>query len=154
MRLVVLDVAFGFQITGENMKIFLDTEFTSFEDPKLISVGMVSEDGEEFYRELADGCELTECSMFVVAWVLPWLAEGLVGRNLSSLLGQHLDLVQHVCDVDKVFEKSREKRLLQALKTDSELLVRIPEQSDEMVSPLLPKSASMSHDGRNDNHQK
>jgi hypothetical protein len=32
--------------------IFLDTEFTSFQRPQLLSLGMVSQEGEEFYAEL------------------------------------------------------------------------------------------------------
>jgi len=33
-------------------KIFIDTEFTDFIDPQLISIGLVSEFGEEFYAEV------------------------------------------------------------------------------------------------------
>lgn len=32
--------------------IFLDTEFTNFQRPQLLSLGMVSQQGEEFYAEL------------------------------------------------------------------------------------------------------
>lgn len=32
--------------------VFIDTEFTDFLDPQLISIGLVAESGEEFYAEL------------------------------------------------------------------------------------------------------
>lgn len=55
------------------MLIFLDTEFTDFEDRDLISMAMVSDDGKhEFYAERYDfDGEL--CSEFVLYEVLPHL---------------------------------------------------------------------------------
>ena len=54
------------------MKIFFDTEFTDLSmDPRLISIGLISEDGREFYAELSevlaylDGNGLTD---------QPWIA--------------------------------------------------------------------------------
>ena len=37
------------------MLIFLDTEFTNFVRPNLISIALVSEDGQEFYAERTQG---------------------------------------------------------------------------------------------------
>lgn len=53
------------------MKIFLDTEFTDFVRPQLISLGMVSSDGKEFYAEIP--YRYDECSDFVRQAVLPLL---------------------------------------------------------------------------------
>ena len=54
------------------MLIFLDTEFTSFEEPYLVSAGLVA--GErELYFELA-GISAEICSPFVQATVLPLLS--------------------------------------------------------------------------------
>ena len=58
------------------MKVFFDTEFTSFglnSDMKLISAGFVAENGEEFYFELINHYEECECSSFVHEAVLPHL---------------------------------------------------------------------------------
>jgi hypothetical protein len=52
------------------MQVFLDTEFTQLQQPELISVGLVSELGHEFYAELAD-FPREKCSEFVRAEVLP-----------------------------------------------------------------------------------
>ena len=59
------------------MKLFLDTEFTDLiPGNKLISIALVSEDGEHFYAELTDTYELSDCSDFVKAHVLPYLKGG------------------------------------------------------------------------------
>lgn len=58
------------------MLFFLDTEYTGLRQcsPKLISLGMVSEDGRrEFYVELADTWQREDCSNFVGREVLPLL---------------------------------------------------------------------------------
>lgn len=54
------------------MRVFLDTEFTDFEDCELISIGMVSEDGREFYAERTD-YDRSKCNDFVKEIVLPLL---------------------------------------------------------------------------------
>lgn len=54
------------------MLIFLDTEFTKFKDPELISIALVAEGGSEFYAERSDYPE-ESCNEFVRATVLPLL---------------------------------------------------------------------------------
>lgn len=51
--------------------IFLDTEFTGFTNPKLISIGLSAETGEDFYAETDYVPE--ECSSFVLHTVIPLL---------------------------------------------------------------------------------
>lgn len=65
--------------------VFFDTEFTELGiDPKLISIGLVSEDGKRtFYAELADTYRLGDCSDFAREAVLP-LLEG--GAALMTML--------------------------------------------------------------------
>lgn len=55
--------------------IFFDTEFTSLDSdaPGLISIGLVAEDGQEFYRELLDTWDISDCSGFVRSVVLELL---------------------------------------------------------------------------------
>jgi len=55
------------------VRIFLDTEFTDFQNARLISVGLVAENGSEFYVELSDGWDREHCSQFVTDVVLPLL---------------------------------------------------------------------------------
>ena len=54
------------------MLVFLDTEFTSFVRPDLISIGLVAEEGREFYAERTD-YRKDDCSDFVRETVLPLL---------------------------------------------------------------------------------
>ncbi len=54
------------------MLIFLDTEFTDFIRSDLISIGLVGEDGREFYAERTDYNQ-NACSDFVHKTVLPLL---------------------------------------------------------------------------------
>lgn len=53
------------------LKIFIDTEFTDFLDPHLISLGMAAESGEEFYAEVP--YPDNACSAFVRETVIPLL---------------------------------------------------------------------------------
>jgi len=66
----------------KSLSVFFDTEFTQFRDvgrePKLISIGLVSDNGCEFYAELQDTYQKSDCSDFVVEVVLPLLD----GNNL------------------------------------------------------------------------
>lgn len=54
------------------MLVFLDTEFTNFTKPDLISLALVTEDGHEFYAERTD-YNSDDCSDFVQKTVQPLL---------------------------------------------------------------------------------
>jgi hypothetical protein len=62
------------RVISEIMRIFFDTEFTDFVDRDLISIGLVVEDGREFYAERND-IDLPKCSLFVRSIVLPQLGK-------------------------------------------------------------------------------
>ena len=55
------------------MMVFLDTEFTDFKDPQLISLGMVTEFDQEFYIEVP--YPTFHCSSFVNQVVIPLLGK-------------------------------------------------------------------------------
>jgi 3' exoribonuclease, RNase T-like len=66
------------------MRLFLDTEYTGYghSDPSLISLALVAEDGQrEFYVELSDTWDVSQCSTFVERYVLPLLD----GHKLSLI---------------------------------------------------------------------
>ena len=69
------------------MLIFLDTEFsTTYVVPRLISIGLVSEDGQrEFYAELIDTWRPEHCSEFVLDTVLPLLEGGAALTTMAEL---------------------------------------------------------------------
>lgn len=56
------------------MRIFLDTEFTDVVDCDLISIGLVSDDGRQFYGERND-YKVELCSDFVMKIVVPLLGK-------------------------------------------------------------------------------
>ena len=57
---------------GWNNRYFIDTEFTDFEAPQLVSLAIVGENGSEFYGECTD-YDPARCSDFVRTVVLPQL---------------------------------------------------------------------------------
>lgn len=75
--------------------IFFDTEFTELGvDPKLISIGLVSDDGQEFYADLSDTYVAEDCSAFVLEAVVPHLERGATLMTMDQLaiqLGQWLE---------------------------------------------------------------
>jgi 3' exoribonuclease, RNase T-like len=56
------------------MRVFVDCEFTDFIDCDLISIGLVADDGREFYGERSDYDD-SSCSAFVREAVLPQLGQ-------------------------------------------------------------------------------
>jgi hypothetical protein len=69
------------------MRIFFDTEFTGLtDDAKLISIGLIDEAGlNEFYAELSDTYEISDCSDFCRSEVLLHLEGGAVRLSLSEV---------------------------------------------------------------------
>ena len=66
------------------MKIFLDTEFTGLhQNTTLISIGMVSEDGAEFYCELND-FDISQCNEWINVNVLQNLYQGHTAVNKTG----------------------------------------------------------------------
>lgn len=68
------------------VKVFFDTEFTHLHfnienDMKLISAGFVTENGSEFYCELIDNYQKSDCSHFVIEAVLPHLNSAKYGLH-------------------------------------------------------------------------
>lgn len=78
------------QRKGAAMNIFFDTEFTDLsKQASLISVGFVSETGNELYLESADFAE-HECSPFVMEHVLPLLHVPLRDRLPLPSMGDRI----------------------------------------------------------------
>ncbi|MFT3849819.1 MAG: hypothetical protein QM739_14455 [Propionivibrio sp.] len=69
------------------MRVFFDTEFTELGiDPRLISIGLISEDGRrEFYAELSGTYQIEDCSDFARLAVIPKLTGAEVRLSLAEL---------------------------------------------------------------------
>ena len=60
------------------MRVFFDTEFTGLSsDPRLLSIGMVADRGEELYIELTNGWSEDNCSYWVMKNIMPLLGKGI-----------------------------------------------------------------------------
>jgi hypothetical protein len=72
------------------MLIFIDTEFTDFQDTELISIGLITEDlSKQFYAELPIPVE--KCSDFVVEHVLSQLGHDNNAKCSAEELRQRLN---------------------------------------------------------------
>ena len=83
------------------MQVWFDTEFTTLDKdhghPFLISIGLVSHDGKEFYAELSDTWHKGLCSQFVIETVLPLLQGGeylMTEAELAFRLRDWLDSIE------------------------------------------------------------
>ncbi|WP_018914200.1 hypothetical protein [Thiomonas sp. FB-6] len=65
-------------------RLFLDCEFTSFEAPSLISIGLVSEDAAHRFYGVRDDFDLASCSDFVRRAVLPMLYQPMPGSGIAA----------------------------------------------------------------------
>lgn len=86
------------------MIVYLDTEFTGFRDPHLISAGLVCGD-DELYFEVA-GISLDLCTPFVIENVLPFLSgKGLspteISAKMATFLAQCGPEVTFLCDAPR-----------------------------------------------------
>lgn len=72
------------------MNVFIDTEFTNFLDPHLISLGMASEYGEDFYAEVPYPDHT--CSAFVRETIVPLLRE--IPNSYFTLDNLHLEIIK------------------------------------------------------------
>lgn len=124
--------------------LYLDTEYTSHEQPMLLAMGLVSDGGEEFYAELSPGQVAFEarrplCNAFVQSHVLPQLGKGPSFANedeMADALARWLG--QWPCDapVFVSYDWSTDFHLLE------QLLLRLP-QGASLLARLEPVNLSI-----------
>lgn len=86
------------------MNIFLDTEFTDFPESEcdLISIGLVDENGREFYAELLD-YRNEACSQFVREVVIP-----LLGKHKDTVYGNQYAVAKELNEWLKFYDDGKE----------------------------------------------
>lgn len=85
------------------LKVFVDTEFTDFANPRLISLGMVAESGEQFYAEVP--YSESECSNFVRETIIPLLGRVPDSRcNADELQSKIINWLNFVRNQDEEVE--------------------------------------------------
>ena len=116
------------------MKLFLDTEFTDFTNTELISIGIVDENGREFYAE-STSFRREVCSPFVVETVLPLLGQypsAIVGtkRHIEHRLSQWLEeyrawedgaviCVDYATDLDLFIDLMSKSSVMEFIRADN-----------------------------------
>ena len=121
-------------ITIIPLKLYIDTEFTSFECRHLLSFGAVSEDGNhEFYQEVTDYPDDT-CSPFVIKHVLNLLDHaryGMTYDQVARTLSTWIDSIG-VPDIEVIVDYSGDIELMQ------ELLQNFPTRTNMIYSYIEP----------------
>ena len=89
------------------MRVYIDTEFTDLLRPVLISLGLVSADGQQCYVELNEGWTVSQCSDFTREVVLPLLDGDMAAiRILEAAKRVHEWLSQLGPDIEVVSDSN------------------------------------------------
>lgn len=96
------------------MLVFVDTEFTDFYDPHLVSIGLAAATGETFYAEVPYRRE--QCSDFVKEVVIPLLGANPVtdlcdADELRARLRTWLSIVKRHDDIEVCFDSDYDWQL-------------------------------------------
>lgn len=93
-------------------QLFIDTEFTGFKDPKLISIGIVAQTGQEFYAEVEYSVD--ECSDFVRAVVLPLLSRNKIYSlaELKDELAAWIEMVRQGRPILICYDSEYDRQML------------------------------------------
>ena len=98
------------------LNVFIDTEFTDFVNPQLISIGLAAASGEVFYAEVPYSGE--QCSTFVRDVVLPLLGRVPHTECATAQVGQKMiDWLEEI-------RRDAEVRLCFDFQTDWDLFVQ------------------------------
>lgn len=119
----------------EKLLLFFDTEFTDFTDMDLISIGIVSIDGHEFYAENTD-FNKSWCNDFVKAEILTRLQGGEFAMSFQELKEKLQmwisDLLEDYLSVLFIYDYSGDWRLLSDLLKDYPQLNRVEDERDDL----------------------
>lgn len=132
----------------DNKLIFFDTEFTKLsKNGELISIGLVTEEGKQFYAEFND-FKLSDCTLFVKDNVIPNLKFYNKMPNKTfvktdpfdyNVLGDHSLIKNHLTIWLKNFKKFQITFVADVLMYDWVLFVDlISDLKDDM--PIFPKN--------------
>jgi hypothetical protein len=130
------------------MKVWFDTEF--IEDGRtidLISLGMVREDGSEFYAESSD-CDLERACPWVRENVLPHLlghkasmSRAAMAREVQSFVGPHPEFWAYYADYDWVALCQLYGRMIDLPESWPKMCMDVKQLSLSLDSPLVDVSA-------------
>ncbi len=125
------------------MLIWFDTEF--IEDGRtidLLSIGMVREDGAEYYAESKD-CDITRASAWVKSNVLPHLRgigspRAVIARDIIEFAGREPDFWAYYADYDWVALCQLYGTMLRVPDGWPKLCLDIKQEAHRLGNPRLP----------------
>ncbi len=144
------------------MRYFLDTEF--FEDGykriDLISIGLVCEDGREFYAVATDGWEPVLCSEWLHENVLPhlggpWMSREQIKQKVTDFVGHYgqtdkIEFWGYYSDYDWVLFCQLFGRMIDLPKFFPMFCRDIKQTAVELGNPQLPKQEGKEHNALDD----
>lgn len=139
------------------MKYWFDTEF--YEDGKtieLISIGVVSEDGREYYAETGDSQRLAKRSPWLQQNVLPHLVgsprlqRGLIAADLIEFMGENPEIWAYYADYDWVVLCRLYGRMIDLPKGWPMFCRDIKQLAISLGDPKLPEQIGEKHHALSD----
>lgn len=141
------------------MKIFFDTEF--YEDGKtieLISIGMVREDGKEYYAETISGGWSANKDPWLIENVLPYLhlpyeekkTREQIAKETVEFVGENPEFWAYYADYDWVVFCQLFGRMIDLPQGFPMLCRDIKQLHLELGSPMLPKQTGSEHNALDD----
>lgn len=140
------------KIKKEKLLLFFDTEFTDFRDMDLISIGIVSKDGHEFYAENTE-FNKAWCNDFVKAEVLTRLQGGDCAMSFQQIKEKLqiwvTDLLEDYSSVLFIFDYSGDWFLMGDLLTDYPQKKKVGGMRDDLDAGI---ELYFLHDRSNQHH--
>lgn len=118
--------------------VFIDTEFTCFSDPQLISIGLAASTGEEFYAEVP--YSFGSCSEFVREVVVPLLGKEVAYPydELHSLLRNWFTVVKAAESITICYDSECDRTLfLQVFDNRPPHFIRFRDVGERNINELL-----------------
>lgn len=141
-------------MAAERMKFWFDTEF--LEDGstiKLISIGIVAEDGREYYAETDDAAYLATSTDWLKANVAPHLKGGecirgrtRLAREIVEFVGPKPEFWAYYADYDWVVLCQLFGRMIDLPKGWPMFCRDVKQLSDSLGNPTLPEQPDNAHD--------
>lgn len=136
------------------MKFWFDTEF--YEDGKtieLISIGVVSEDGREYYAETMDAYDLSGKSTWLADNVRPHIKggfttrkRGTIAHDLIAFMGEKPEIWAYYADYDWVALCQLYGRMIDLPKGWPMFCRDVKQLAVELGNPKLPDQKTGEHD--------
>jgi hypothetical protein len=134
------------------MRFWFDTEF--YEDGHkiaLISIGVVAEDGREYYAEVLGADEIARSSDWLKDNVLPHLKgsgkyRSQIARELINFMGTEPEIWAYYADYDWVVLCQLHGRMIDLPKGWPMFCRDVKQLADSMGNPKLPEQTTAEHD--------